>query len=164
MKRIPRLETSLRKVLTEISRGRDCCTGAVAGRLCSIAPSCGKQQHLKRRDVVSDKFFSTWSPSYYEWEVGNHPRVPSTSTTFLVMFQRGIITICLSYAQFLFPRRRVLGLNSSTDCALMGMWFRRHDCKIGGWAVPDKAFRGPEAHFFEGPHLFNKKQCLMVSP
>jgi len=34
----------------------------------------------------------------------------------------------------------------------------------GGWAVPDEAFRRPEAQLFEGPHLFNKHQCLMVSP
>jgi len=31
-------------------------------------------------------------------------------------------------------------------------------------AVPDEVFRGAEAQFFEGPHLFNKNQCRMVSP
>ena len=30
-------------------------------------------------------------------------------------------------------------------------------------AVLDEAFRGPEAQFFEGAHLFNGNQCRMVS-
>jgi len=31
-------------------------------------------------------------------------------------------------------------------------------------AVPDEAFRGPEAQFFEDPYLFNKNECRVVSP
>jgi len=31
------------------------------------------------------------------------------------------------------------------------------------WAVPDEAFRRPEEQLFEGPYLFNKNQCRMVS-
>jgi len=31
-------------------------------------------------------------------------------------------------------------------------------------SVPNEAFRGPEAQLFEGPHLFNKNKCRMVSP
>jgi len=34
----------------------------------------------------------------------------------------------------------------------------------GQWAVPDEVFRGSEAQYFDGPYLFNKYQCHMVSP
>jgi len=38
------------------------------------------------------------------------------------------------------------------------------DNRIAEQPVPYEAFRGLEAQLCDGPHLFNKKQCRMVSP
>jgi len=47
-------------------------------------------------------------------------------------------------------------------------FFRHHQFPVffdvATLAVPDEAFRGPDAQLFGGLHLFNKTPCRMVSP
>ena len=50
------------------------------------------------------------------------------------------------------------------NLAEQGMCLRKGWGDVNVSPVPDKAFRGPEAQFFDGSHLFNKNQCRKVSP